>query len=49
MAPVMQLAVVQSDDFDVFHTLLLKWSYVLHVRDTVGKTASALAHTGMHP
>jgi hypothetical protein len=30
MDPLVQLAVLQPDE--VFHKMLLKWSYVLHVR-----------------
>jgi hypothetical protein len=32
MAPLVQLAVLQPEGLEMFHTLLLKWSYVLHVR-----------------
>jgi kynureninase len=39
MAPVLQLAVLQPG-LDVVHTLELKWSYVLHVRQgAVKRTA----------
>jgi hypothetical protein len=34
MAPLVQLAVLQPAGLDLFHTLLLKWSYVLNVRGT---------------
>jgi hypothetical protein len=34
MDPLVQLAVLQSDEVEVFYSLLLKWSYVLHVRTT---------------
>jgi hypothetical protein len=32
MAPLVQLAVLQPAEVDVVYTTLLKWSYVLHVR-----------------
>jgi hypothetical protein len=32
MDPLVQLAVLQLDNLEMFHNILLKWSYVLHVR-----------------
>jgi hypothetical protein len=32
MAPLVQLAVLQPDELAVFQNMLLKWSYVLHVK-----------------
>jgi hypothetical protein len=32
MDPLVQLAVLHSEEMDVFQNMLLKWSYVLHVR-----------------
>jgi hypothetical protein len=33
MDPLVQLAVLQPVDLDVFQNILLKWSYVLHARN----------------
>jgi hypothetical protein len=35
MAPLVQLAVLQPVGLEVVYTTLLKWSYVLHVRQAL--------------
>jgi hypothetical protein len=44
MAPLIQLAVVQSDGLGMFHDVLLKWSYVLHVRGASVKRGYEYTH-----
>jgi hypothetical protein len=40
MDPLVQLAVLQPVGLGVFHSLLVKWSYVLQVKTTTTKEQS---------